>query len=63
MGANEKIRRITDLHLSDFEQIDQEWWQDYSEDLPESDEDYQPVCKRCGGRGCDWCYMLDPVRI
>ncbi len=63
MGASKEKRLMTDLYLLDFEEIEQEWWQDYSEDLPNFLPEDAPFCKRCRGRGCEWCYLIDPVRI
>jgi hypothetical protein len=63
MGARKKTLNMTDLYLLDFDQIEQEWWQDYSEDLPEQEKDYNPTCCKCLGKGCSYCLMLDPNRI
>ena len=61
MGAREE--RLKELYELDFEQIELEWFQDYSEDLPERDEDCRVECLECLGRGCHFCLMLDSDHI
>lgn len=55
MGARKEKLKIEDLCSFDFDQMEQEWWKDYSEDLPDKDTSNYPVCPSCLGYGCCLC--------